>query len=113
MLRNDLSGEDRLKATEDWEVGTIRVCYGASVGAGAIVLPDVTIGRFAMVAAGAVVTRSVPDYGLVVGVPARLIGYVCPCGQRLVATDAGWHCPSCGWSFRPADDGLLGGMRHE
>jgi acetyltransferase-like isoleucine patch superfamily enzyme len=98
-----ITPDGRLKTTTDWEVGPIRVCYGASIGAGAIVLPDVTIGRFAMVAAGAVVTRSVPDYGLVVGVPARLVGYVCPCGRRLEATDAGWHCPSCGWSFRPEE----------
>lgn len=99
-----ITPEGRLKTAEDWSAGPIRVCYGASIGAGAIVLPDVTIGRFAMVAAGAVVTRSVPDYGLVVGVPARLVGYVCPCGQRLEATDDSWHCPTCEWSFRPPEE---------
>ena len=46
-------------------------------------MPDVTIGQFAMVAAGAVVTRDVPEYGLVVGNPARLMGYVCKCGRTL------------------------------
>ena len=76
------SGE--LKADADWEVGRIVVKYGASVGAGAVVLPDVTIGRFAMVGAGAVVTRDVPDHGLVVGSPARLKGFVCRCGRKLV-----------------------------
>ncbi len=60
------------------------VKYGASVGAGAVVLPDVTIGRFAMVGAGAVVTRDVPDHGLVVGSPAHLQGFVCRCGRKLV-----------------------------
>lgn len=104
-----ITPDGRLKTAEDWEVGTIRVCYGASIGAGAVILPDVTVGRFAMVAAGAVVTRSVPDYGLVVGVPARLMGYVCPCGRRLEAADGGWHCPTCEWSFRPADDGEMAG----
>jgi len=74
-----------LKGDADWEVGHIRVCYGASIGAGAIVLPNVTIGRFAMVGAGALVTRDVPDHGLVVGVPARLVGYVCQCGGQLEA----------------------------
>jgi len=76
------SGE--LKADADWEVGRIVVKYGASVGAGAVVLPDVTIGRFAMVGAGAVVTRDVPDHGLVVGSPALFKGFVCRCGLKLV-----------------------------
>jgi len=72
-----------LKSSQDWEVGRILVKYGASIGAGAVILPNVTIGRFAMVGAGAVVTRDVPDHGLVVGNPARLVGYVCRCGRRL------------------------------
>lgn len=72
-----------LKGSDDWEVGPILVRRGASIGAGAIVLPGVTIGRFALVAAGAVVTASVPDHGLVIGTPARLAGYVCACGRRV------------------------------
>lgn len=85
-----------LKGTDDWEVGRIVVRYGASIGAGAILLPGVTIGRFAMVGAGAVVTRDVPDHGLVVGQPARHVGYVCRCGRRLVPVEAGtlW-CAVC------------------
>jgi DNA-directed RNA polymerase subunit RPC12/RpoP len=70
-------------------VGRIRVCYGASIGAGAIVLPNVTIGRFAMVGAGALVTADVPDHGLVVGVPARRVGYVCACGRQLGENEQG------------------------
>jgi acetyltransferase-like isoleucine patch superfamily enzyme len=92
-----------LKTGEDWTVGSILIRYGASIGAGAIVLPDVAIGRWAMVGAGAVVTQSVPDHGLVVGVPARLIGYVCRCGQRLEPADNCWRCPTCNWSFRPTE----------
>ena len=82
-LPRAINPDGTLKQDTDWEVGRIRVCYGASIGAGAIVLPNVTIGRFAMVGAGALVTRDVPDHGLVVGVPARLVGYVCQCGGRL------------------------------
>lgn len=74
----------KLKADADWEVGRIVVKYGASVGAGAVVLPDVTIGRFAMVGAGAVVARDVPAHGLVMGSPAGLKGFVCRCGCKLV-----------------------------
>ena len=75
------SGE--LKRDADWEVGKILVKYGASIGAGAVILPNVTIGRFAMVGAGAVVTKDVPDQRLVVGNPARMVGYVCRCGRNL------------------------------
>ncbi|MDQ6694146.1 MAG: N-acetyltransferase [Chloroflexota bacterium] len=86
-----------LKSEEDWELGTILVKSGASIGAGAIVVTNVTIGRFAMVGAGAVVTRDVPDYGLVYGNPAKLQGYVCACGRRMqpVGDDGVWRCPAC------------------
>lgn len=60
-----------------------RVRRGASIGAGVFVLSDVSIGRFAMVGAGAVVSKDVPDYGLVYGAPARLVGFVSPKGNRL------------------------------
>lgn len=100
-LTNDLrpravTPDGRLKQDEDWEVGRILVRYGASIGAGAIILPGVTIGRFAMVGAGSVVTTDVPSFGLVVGSPAQLIGYVCQCGHRLAQDSNGaWFCPVC------------------
>ncbi len=56
---------------------------GASIGANSTIIAGVTIGRYAMVGAGAVVTRDVPDYGLVIGNPARLRGFVCKCGFKL------------------------------
>ncbi len=85
-----------LKSADDWSVGETQVRYGASIGAGAIVMAGLVIGRFAMIGAGAVVTHDVPDYGLVVGVPARLIGFVCACGQRLTLEGRTGHCPMCG-----------------
>jgi acetyltransferase-like isoleucine patch superfamily enzyme len=75
------SGE--LKGVDDWQVEPSTIRRGASVGARAVVLPGIVVGRFAMVAAGAVVTRDVPDHGLVQGNPARLVGFVCACGRRL------------------------------
>lgn len=91
-----ITPDGALKSDEDWEQGYIRIRYGASIGAGAIILPDVTIGRFAMVGAGALVTRDVPSHGLVVGTPATLIGYVCECGQRLIQDRSGsWFCQIC------------------
>src|SRR5207244_9203348 len=56
---------------------------GASLGAGAILLPGVTVGRFAMVGAGSLVTRDVPDFALAYGGPAQRHGFVCRCGQNL------------------------------
>lgn len=102
-LPRAITPDGRLKATDDWDVGPTRVKYGASIGAGAIVLPNVTIGRFALVAAGAVVTHDVPDHGLVVGNPARLTGYVCSCGRKLQRRENDWHCLACNWSFQPAE----------
>ncbi|MCB0187006.1 MAG: N-acetyltransferase [Caldilineaceae bacterium] len=72
-----------LKGIADWEQGEIVVGYGASIGAGAVIVTGVTIGAFAMIGAGAVVTHDVPPHGMVVGVPARLVGFVCACGKPL------------------------------
>jgi UDP-2-acetamido-3-amino-2,3-dideoxy-glucuronate N-acetyltransferase len=92
-----INPDGTLKGNDDWEVGKTLVCYGASIGAGAIILPDVKVGRFALVGAGAVVTRDVPDHALVVGNPARQIGYVCKCAMKLIEEDGGQYlCLVCG-----------------
>lgn len=96
------------KAEEDWQVGPIRVRYGAAIGASATILPGVTIGRWAMVGSGAVVTRDVADHELVVGNPARRIGSACSCGQPLRDGDEGPYvgdCPRCGRPFPPGAEG--------
>jgi len=67
----------------DWQIIPTVVKKGASIGANATILCGVTIGRYAMVGAGSVVTESVPDFGLVYGNPARLEGFVCYCGRRV------------------------------
>jgi UDP-2-acetamido-3-amino-2,3-dideoxy-glucuronate N-acetyltransferase len=85
-----------LIAEEDWTPVPTLVRYGASIGAGTVVLAGVTIGRWAMVGAGAVVTSDVPDHGLVMGVPARLMGYACRCGHRLRELEGAWRCEHCG-----------------
>jgi len=71
----------------DWEVVPTVVKRGASIGANATIVCGVTIGEYAMVGAGAVVTRDVPPFGLVVGNPARLKGFVCYCGKPLKNSD--------------------------
>jgi UDP-2-acetamido-3-amino-2,3-dideoxy-glucuronate N-acetyltransferase len=84
---------------EDWLVPTL-VRRGASLGAGAVVVPGVTIGEFALVAAGAVVTKDVPAYGLVKGNPARLGGWVCQCAHPLAVSNAVAVCAECGCRYQ-------------
>lgn len=79
-----------------------RVCEGASLGANCTVVCGHTVGRSALVAAGAVVTRDVKDYALVAGVPARQIGWVCECGKKLGES---LTC-SCGRRYRLEGDTL-------
>lgn len=83
----------------NWTPQSTLVRYGASIGAGAVVLPGLTIGRWAMVGAGAIVLGDVPDHGLVVGNPALLIGYVCRCAHRLKRDESRWHCATCNESY--------------
>lgn len=99
-----ITPDGKLKGADDWEVGPILIKYGASIGTGAIIIPNVTIGRFALVAAGAVVSRSVPDHGLVMGVPARLVGYVCRCGSRMQPKEDEYYCSKCDWSYKPTGE---------
>ena len=80
----------------DWQVLATKVEDEASIGANATILCGITIGRCAMVAAGAVVTKDVPPHGLVAGVPAKLIGWVCQCGRPL---DRNMQCAHDGKSF--------------
>lgn len=102
VLTNDLYPRSadvtgKLKRPSDWEALGVVIRHGASLGARAVIGPGLTVGRFALVAAGAVVTRSVPDFALVAGVPARRIGWVGRAGSRLVAQgDGEWGCPATG-----------------
>jgi acetyltransferase-like isoleucine patch superfamily enzyme len=99
-----INSDGSLKGNDDWVVGPILVKYGASLGAGSIILPNVIIGRFAMIGAGAIVSRNVPDHGLVVGNPARLVGYACHCGRKMKQQGQIYHCEVCNWTFDPEED---------
>lgn len=84
-----------LKGETDWTLTTTHIGDGASIGANATIICGISIGRWAMVGAGSVVTRDVPEYGLVVGNPARMIGYVCACGRRKATLEAAQNCFDC------------------
>ena len=82
----------------DWIITPTRVGRGTAIGANSTIRCGVTIGQWAMIGAGSVVTRNVPDYALVLGNPARLHCYVCPCGATL---DEAGKCRDCGFQ-KPA-----------
>ena len=95
------------KGLSDWTITKTLVKKGAALGANATIVCGVTIGAWAMVGSGSVVTKDVPDHGLVLGNPARLVGWVCSCGERVTIdpqTNKG-TC-TCGRSLVKSDTGM-------
>jgi len=85
---------------------------GATIGANATIICGTTLGEYAFVGAGAVVASDVMGYALMVGVPARRIGWMCQCGERLPDSGRG-TCPACGSTYEPDGEGIrrTGGPR--
>ncbi|MFE9167958.1 acyltransferase [Streptomyces kebangsaanensis] len=112
VLTNDhnprsVDPEGKQKRGGDWEAVGVRIADGASIGARSVCVAPLAIGRWAMVAAGAVVTKDVPDFALVMGVPARQVGWVGRAGHKLVQKEAGvWQCPETG-ALYDEKDGVL------
>lgn len=104
-----INPDGSLKMASDWEMTGVTVRRGASVGARAVVLGGVEIGEWAMVAAGAVVTKEVPAHALVVGVPARQIGWVGVTGAPLREESGHWVDPSDGTTYAERDGSLSQG----
>lgn len=116
ILTNDLypraiNVDGTLKAADDWVPSKTRIGRGAAVGAGAVILPGITIGEFATIGSGAVVTRDVPAYILVVGNPARFKDYVCACGRPMntgpLTKETNVRCAKCGHENRLPAKGEL------
>ena len=85
--------------------GTL-VRRGASIGANATILCGVTLGEYSFIGAGAVVRSDVPAFALMVGVPARRVGWMCQCGVRLQLRDGGAACAACGATYRESEGTL-------
>ena len=83
LLPRAITPDGKLKIADDWVITPTLVKYGASIGAGSIIVCGITIGEFALVGAGSVVTRDVPPHTLVFGNPARQHGYVCRCARKI------------------------------
>lgn len=103
-----INPDGSLKTESDWGIGKVLVRYGASVGAGSLLVPNVIVGRWSMIAAGSVVTRDVPDHALFAGVPARLRAFVCSCGNRLdhiePQPDGDGRCEHCSQVIAVGDE---------
>lgn len=98
------------KTLEDWTPVGVRIMDGASISAGAICIAPLTIGRWAIAAAGSVVTRDVFDHALVAGSPARQIGWVGRAGVQLETDSVSpslFHCPSTGEPYEETGTGLV------
>lgn len=87
--------------SKDWKVYPTLVKKGASIGANATIRCGVVIGEYAMIGCGSVVTKDVPDHAMVVGNPARQIGWVCKCGEKVMENGV---CPNCGEEISYADE---------
>lgn len=112
VLTNDqfpraINLDGSLKRLDDWEPVGVVIKEGASIGARAVCIAPIKIGAWATVAAGAVVTRDVPPYAVVAGVPARRRGWVGEAGHPLLSTgDGKWTCPATGRRYVESGDGL-------
>lgn len=112
VLTNDhfpraINADGSLKSASDWEPVGVTIGEGASIGASATCVAPVAIGRWSLVGSGAVVVKDVPDFALVVGSPARRVGWVGKAGLPLVADENGvWVCPQSGERYLETD-GIL------
>jgi len=95
------------KTTADWRAAGVILRSGCSIGARSVLLPGVTVGQWAMVAAGSVITQDVPDYALVAGLPARYRAWVGRAGRPLeVTADNRYRCPLTGAEYVVGPNGL-------
>ncbi len=97
-----------IKSSNDWQKAGVKVKHGASIGAGAVCVAPVEIGKWAMVAAGSVVVKNVPDFGIVAGNPAKFIGWVGKTGEKLEKIDEEtFSCPVTNNKYKLQSNNVL------
>jgi acetyltransferase-like isoleucine patch superfamily enzyme len=94
----------RSNRKDQWVLEKTLIKKGATLGSNVTILCGLTVGEYAFIGAGSVVTKDVPAYGLVYGNPARLKGYVCQCGRKLSAKA---QCAHCGKKYRKSKQGIM------
>jgi acetyltransferase-like isoleucine patch superfamily enzyme len=105
MRPRAINADGSPKSADDWVLSKTLVKKGAAIGANSTIRCGITVGEWAMIGSGSVVTRDVPNYGLAFGNPARLHGFVCPCGEKLEKSGEQKDivlvkCPACGYSAK-------------
>ena len=105
MRPRAINPDGSLKAADDWVLSETLVKRGAALGANSTIRCGITIGEWAMVGSGSVVTKDIPAHGLVYGNPAQLRGFVCACGEIIVkdsqtVDSVTAKCPKCGRTFQ-------------
>jgi UDP-2-acetamido-3-amino-2,3-dideoxy-glucuronate N-acetyltransferase len=103
VFTNVLNPRSHISRKHEYRKTLVR--RGSSIGANATIVSGTTLGEYSFIGAGAVVTRDVPDYALMVGVPARRIGWMCQCGERLPDSGEG-RCRFCGTEYERAGEGI-------
>lgn len=111
VLTNDefpraINPDGSLKDADDWTMVGVVIDEGASIGARSVCIAPVTIGAWALIAAGSVVTKDVPAFALMAGVPAKRIGWVGHAGHPLRQDGDAWVCPQTGRRYAEADGTL-------
>lgn len=107
VFTNVINPRSLIPRREEFKKTLVR--RGATLGANATILCGITIGSYAFVGAGSVVTKDVPDHALVYGNPGRLHGWVCRCGVKLKKSGRAWLCPSCAMRYTGSKIGLTVG----
>jgi UDP-2-acetamido-3-amino-2,3-dideoxy-glucuronate N-acetyltransferase len=103
VFTNVLNPRSHVSRRHEYQRTLVR--RGTSIGANATIVCGVTLGEYSFIGAGAVVAKDVPAYALMVGVPARRVGWMCQCGERLVDTGEG-TCAACGSTYERAGHGI-------
>lgn len=113
VLTNDhfpraINPDGTIKNASDWDAVGVTVRHGASIGAHSVCIAPVEIGRWSLVGSGSVVTTDVPEHALVVGNPARQIGWVSKSGHKLVeVSESKWRCPKTGSQYHVGATGRM------